>query len=102
MRITAIVSGRVQGVGYRDFVKNCAIAFGIRGLVRNLGNGSVEVFAQGDAKDIARFVSFLKKERPSAANIDLIEVYDEKHGKYRGPWRELKDDFFADRHGGDL
>ncbi len=101
MRITAIISGRVQGVGYRDFVKKNAMAFGIKGLVRNLGNGSVEIFAEGNDKDIERFVSFLKREKPSAANIDLVEVYAEMHGKYRGPWRDVPDGFIADWHSGD-
>jgi acylphosphatase len=43
----AYVNGWVQGVGYRYFVVNKALALGLRGYVRNLNDGRVEVLAQG-------------------------------------------------------
>lgn len=46
-RLRACVSGRVQGVGYRYFVADTARALGLRGFVRNLADGSVEVVAEG-------------------------------------------------------
>lgn len=101
MRATILVNGRVQGVGYRAFVKNKALDFQIKGSVRNLGNGSVEIFVDGNPSEIMRFIQFLQKEKPSAGNIELVEVFDEKHTRYRGPWREVNDGFFVDWHSGD-
>lgn len=43
------VRGRVQGVGYRNFVLRAAHAIGVQGYTRNLDDGRVEVFAQGNA-----------------------------------------------------
>ena len=42
-----VVTGRVQGVGYRNFVERTAGEIGVDGYVRNRRNGSVEVFAMG-------------------------------------------------------
>lgn len=43
-----LVRGRVQGVGFRYFVQKQALKFSLDGWVRNLDDGSVEAFAQGD------------------------------------------------------
>ncbi len=101
MRATIIVNGRVQGVGYRRFVKDKAATFHIKGSVRNLGSGSVEIFVEGDNSEIGRFVEFLRKEKPSAWNIEVVEVFDEKHAGYKGPWREVSEGFLVDWHSGD-
>ena len=46
----AVVTGRVQGVGFRWFVQQAAVRLGVRGTVRNMRDGSVEVWAVGDQK----------------------------------------------------
>ena len=46
-RLTAIVHGDVQGVGYRFFAQRQAARLGLRGYVRNLRDGTVEVVAEG-------------------------------------------------------
>lgn len=51
-RITAIVSGAVQGVGYRAFVKSNADDLGVTGTVENLTDGRVEVVAEGYRPDL--------------------------------------------------
>jgi acylphosphatase len=43
------VRGRVQGVGFRNFVQRCALQIGVDGYTRNLSDGRVEVLAQGSA-----------------------------------------------------
>ena len=48
MLLYAIVSGHVQGVGFRYFVRTVAIDLGLSGWVRNLPDGRVEVEAEGD------------------------------------------------------
>jgi Acylphosphatases len=50
-----IVHGFVQGVGYRSLVKKIAERNGLCGFVRNLGDGSVEIFVEGNPADISRF-----------------------------------------------
>ena len=46
-RVVAVVSGHVQGVGYRYFVREIASAAGLAGSARNLPDGRVEVVAEG-------------------------------------------------------
>ncbi len=73
MTIKAIVKGRVQGVGYRFFVEEIAYELGIKGYVRNLFNGNVEVVAHGKEEDIKRFIARLR-QGPSLAYIADIEI----------------------------
>jgi len=49
-----IFSGRVQGVGFRFTARRIAVRYELSGFVRNLPNGTVEMFAQGCADDIDR------------------------------------------------
>lgn len=56
----AIVSGRVQGVGYRYAVLKLSSQFNVAGFVRNLEDGRVEVEAEGDSGALDSFVSSLK------------------------------------------
>ncbi len=56
----AIVSGRVQRVMYRDFVKRGARALGVRGWVRNLPDGTVEVCAQGTGEQIDQLIARMR------------------------------------------
>ncbi|WP_409304033.1 acylphosphatase [Peribacillus sp. SCS-155] len=55
------VSGHVQGVGFRYFTQMKAREYQIAGWVRNKDNGTVEVYASGREKDLAMFLSCLKR-----------------------------------------
>jgi acylphosphatase len=57
----ATIIGSVQGVGFRFNTVQKAQHLGIGGWVKNLSNGSVEVFAEGEEKQIEEFIAFLKK-----------------------------------------
>lgn len=57
---TAIVYGRVQGVGFRFFVKNKAISLKITGWVRNLPDGNVEIRAQGDTPNLEQLLHLIE------------------------------------------
>ena len=57
----AIVEGRVQGVGFRWFVRDAARNLGLTGHVRNLPGGDVEVVAAGDRKTLERLVGQLRR-----------------------------------------
>ena len=57
--VHAIVTGQVQAVGYRQTCRQVARSLGLVGWVRNLLDGRVEVFAQGEAESVDRLVSWL-------------------------------------------
>ncbi len=50
-----LVTGKIQGVGFRAFVKRCATKFGLKGFVRNLKDGRVEICLQGAPEKITDF-----------------------------------------------
>jgi acylphosphatase len=84
--------GSVQAVGYRVYVKNVAVMMGVRGLVRNLGDGSVEIFAEAEKKDVLeKFIKAVDvKGRPGdvlSLNVERVEVRWEGEPGYTGPWR---------------
>jgi acylphosphatase len=56
-----IVRGRVQGVGFRDFVQRRATEIGLGGYVRNLDDGRVETVAVGTADQLAEFAGHLHR-----------------------------------------
>lgn len=68
-----LVSGRVQGVGFRWFTEREALKRGVLGYVRNLPDGRVEVWAQADAATLAEFRARLR-QGPTAARVDEVEV----------------------------
>ena len=55
MRLTAIVSGKVQEVGYRARVIDIANAFGLRGMVENPKDGRVKIIVEGEDEKIKWF-----------------------------------------------
>jgi len=65
------ITGRVQGVGYRAFAVAAGSALGLSGLARNLADGSVEVFAQGEEPGRLRSVL---EEGPPLGRVDRVET----------------------------
>jgi acylphosphatase len=70
-----LITGRVQGVGFRYFALEAAEREGLHGWVRNLPDHSVEALAEGDAEAIDRFERRLRAG-PPGARIDHVEVED--------------------------
>lgn len=66
-----VITGRVQGVGYRFFARDAATREGIRGWVRNEHDGSVEVHAEGDAEAMLRFERALR-QGPRGSRVDDV------------------------------
>jgi acylphosphatase len=56
-----LVRGRVQGVGYRDYAQRAASTLGVTGYVRNLDDGSVEVYAAGPPDKLSDLASALRR-----------------------------------------
>lgn len=69
------ITGIVQGVGFRPFVYNLAVAHGLRGWVRNTSAG-VEIEVEGAAEALAVFVEQLTTQAPPLARIENISVTD--------------------------
>jgi acylphosphatase len=67
------VLGRVQGVGFRFFVRDAAMREGLTGWVRNREEGSVEIEAQGDADALQRFEMSVR-QGPRSARVDDVIV----------------------------
>ncbi len=75
MQITRqiIVSGRVQGVGFRYFAQKNARLYGVNGYVKNLYDGRVEVVAEGEGTQVEQFIEVLK-QGPVFGRVENIEV----------------------------
>ena len=71
-----VISGRVQGVGFRFFVERWAGQLGICGYAKNLWDGTVEVYAIGDADSLEQLKLRLA-EGPGAARISGVREFDE-------------------------
>ena len=81
-----IVKGTVQGVFYRQFIKDHADKLKLTGFVRNLDDGDVEIIVEGDADQIARLARFAK-EGPQHAQIRSADVSERK---WTGSFKEFK------------
>lgn len=72
-RLTARVHGRVQGVGYRFFVRRQASALGLSGYVRNLPDRDVEVIAEGSRRSLEQLRRELERG-PIGAEVDTVDT----------------------------
>ena len=73
--IKAIVSGKVQGVGFRMYTQQKAQQLGVRGYVRNCQNGDVEIIATGEVEAVDALIQWAESGSPSAVVNNLkVEV----------------------------
>ena len=68
-----VVRGRVQGVGYRNYIEYKAGQLGIKGWVRNRLDGSVEAVVQGNLAAVAEIIECAKRG-PRAAEVATVEI----------------------------
>jgi acylphosphatase len=80
-RLTALVSGRVQGVGFRYWVRQQAGELGLRGSATNLRDGRVEVVVEGPRAECANLLARLRGDRTPGAVLDVFEQWDEPRGE---------------------
>jgi len=92
-----LISGRVQGVGYRRFAQARASELGLSGWVRNLDDGRVEAVAQGPENDLLRLETFLRSGPAHGYVESLVISSHQGQSKLQGfevrkdgvePWRE--------------
>lgn len=69
------ITGRVQGVGYRAWVLGEAARLGLRGWVRNRGDGSVEALTTGDESAVEAMIAACRRG-PLLARVDQVAVSD--------------------------
>lgn len=76
-RIHAFISGKVQMVGFRASTRRTANRVGIKGWVKNLEDGRVEVVAEGTPSKIEELIDFLH-EGPPAARVEDVQITEEE------------------------
>jgi len=84
-RYHLLVSGRVQGVGYRYSTRNFASKLGLVGWVKNRDDGNVEIVAEGDKISLEELVEWTK-HGPRFAKVDAIDV---KHQPASGEFSDF-------------
>lgn len=76
-RLHAWIDGRVQGVGFRYFVREGAAEFPITGWVRNCHDGSVELIAEGNHADLENLLNIIR-EGPRGSEVTSVRTLWEK------------------------
>ena len=83
-KLHAIITGRVQGVGFRYFVQKAANDRGVTGWTRNLSDGSVEVEAEADPDALEDFRQALWQGPVLSRVDDVKESQTDATGQYSG------------------
>jgi acylphosphatase len=78
-----VISGRVQGVGFRWFTKDVAMREGVTGWVRNLPDGRVEALVEGDDEAVTRVERALHSGPPGARVHTVNAITEEPSDAYR-------------------
>jgi acylphosphatase len=77
IRYRVLISGRVQGVAYRDSCRRVAEQHGVTGWVRNLADGSVEAVFEGPSDDVDHLVEWSRRG-PRFAQVADVRVHAEE------------------------
>ena len=83
-RLAAVVSGRVQGVGFRRYVRGWARKLGLTGWVRNEPDGTVRLVAEGDGAALDRLTRLLWGGPPTADVASVDAERGEAEGAFDG------------------
>lgn len=81
-----VIQGIVQGVFFRKFSKDNAEELNLKGFVRNLENGDVEIIVEGDTNKIEKYREILKKGPPHSQIRNIIA----EDKKWSGDFKEFK------------
>jgi acylphosphatase len=76
VRVVAVVSGHVQGVGYRWFVRGLAAEHGLTGSATNLPDGGVEVVLEGADEEVREAVAALSGS-DAPGSVTSVDAHDE-------------------------
>ena len=81
-RVRLIISGRVQGVGFRFSAYDKAMELALAGFVRNLYSGEVEIVAEGPREKLKMLAAWAHLGPPSAHVIDVVEEWLDFTGEF--------------------
>lgn len=81
VRLTAFVSGRVQGVGFRWWTRARALELGLSGSATNLGDGRVQVVAEGPPDRVQALLAVLRGGGPPGRVDQVFDQYSEPRGE---------------------
>jgi len=84
--VKIIINGTIQGVFFRQFIKDSADKLNLRGFARNLENGDVEVIAEGNQDEVEKMIEICK-QGPKFANIKNVSV---SQINYSGDYKDFK------------
>lgn len=76
------VDGTVQGIFFRAFIKENAERYNVKGFVRNLEDGRVEIFLEGYVEDVNKMIE-LSKKGPRHSQIRKVEVKPERFQDFK-------------------
>ncbi len=82
--VKLIISGIVQGVGFRPAIARICHKMGINGYVKNLGGGEVEIWIEGEPEKVQYFLKTLKENVPPTSKIEKIIVEEKKPLNIKG------------------
>lgn len=85
-RAHILVSGRVQGVFFRDHTQRWARSLSVNGWVRNVEDGNVEVMAEGERENIESLIIHLEEGPP----MSIVEKVDVDWQEYKGEFHEFR------------
>ena len=78
-----IVSGRVQGVFFRDNIRKKAKELGLHGYAKNLEDGNVEVVAQGNEEKINELIAFIENH-PGYSKVENVRTSHKELQNFKG------------------
>ena len=78
-----VIRGRVQGVWYRDSMRREAEALGVSGWVRNVADGSVEAWVEGDQPSVEAVIAWARRG-PPLAQVSGVDSAPAAPAEYRG------------------
>ncbi len=84
-----IISGRVQNVGFRHFVKKHAQERDIKGYVKNKEDGTIEIIGEGEEKNINEFIEKCE-QGPLRSQVDSVDRDEEEAKKEYAEFRIKK------------
>ncbi len=88
-QLHAVISGRVQGVGFRFATRGKALSLGLTGWVRNRPGGEVELVAEGEEAAVESLFQWLH-EGPPGARVDEVQVLSRGEAKASFPEFEIR------------
>ncbi len=77
-----IITGNVQGVGFRAFVRNRAIKNNVTGWVKNLDDGSVEAIFSGTQENLDKLITLTRRGTPWSKVSDVLVTYTDDNAEY--------------------